>query len=281
MRRSEKELNKMMRTTFLQYKKEKPHGGLQTCFIIAALLFIIYLTTARAHAGPDWQVDLTVQSGTAYNHLAVGADITATDGYDPVWDTYALMGGTIEAFFSHPEWGLPHQEFHRDIRAHNPGAAIELALTVNSTLANANFTISWDISALPQDNPVILIDDTTSQQIDMRTTGSYNFTYTSARSFRIHVTEYSACSNLPVRIARSTPLYFSSLQSAYNAAADGDIIESRALSLSGNLAINLNKSVSFAGGFNCSYTSSNSSTTMQGTLTISNGSVSIENIAIE
>ena len=247
--------------------------------LITVSLLMMLCVMPRAAGAADWEIAIKVQSGTAYNDLVIGADATATNAYDAVWETYALMGGTVEAYFPHPEWGLVHQEFHREIKAHYSSGAIEWPLTVNSSLTNANFTISWDLTGVPQDYPALLIDQSTGQQTDMRSAGSYNFTYTGIRSFRIQVTE--SCTTLPVRIAGTSPVYYSTLQDAYNAAVSGDIIESHAEVLTGNLNINLNKSVTLAGGYNCNYSSVSGSTTLSGTLSITNGSASIENIIVQ
>ncbi len=93
----------------------------------------------------------------------------------------------------------------------------------------------------------------------------------------------TSCSNLPVRIAKATPVYYSSLQAAYNAAVNGDIIQSKAGTLTENLSINRNISVTLQGGYDCNFTTNSGSVTnlkgmMQtvtggGTLTIGNFNV--------
>jgi len=275
MHRDRKRINIMTENMFVQVKKtNRPVQPL----ISVVLLILLCVIPAPADAA-DWEITLKVQAGSAYNNLVIGADATASNGYDVIWETYALMGGKVEAYFPHPEWGLIHEEFHRDIRAHNSAAAIEWPLTVHSSLANTNFTISWGLAGIPQDYPAVLTDQSTGQQTDMRSAGSYSFTYTGTRSFRIQVTEI--CSTLPVRITGASPVYYSSLQDAYNSAVSGDTIESNAETLTGNLSINLNKSVTLTGGYNCDYSSLSGSTTLNGTLSVTNGSASIENIIIQ
>jgi len=64
----------------------------------------------------------------------------------------------------------------------------------------------------------------------------------------------TGCSNLPVRIARAIPVYYSSLQVAYNAAVNGDIIQSRAdITFTENISVNRNISVTLQGGYDCGY----------------------------
>jgi hypothetical protein len=254
-----------------------------TCFMVLLVtLFIPVLFPHNISASPDWQAEITIQSGDASNRLVLGADSAATDGYDVTWDTYALMGGNIQAYFPHPEWGMAHQEFQRDIKAHNPSSTIEWSMTVYSTLTNAGFTISWGLNSLPESNSIVLIDDSNGQQTDMRSLSTYNFTYTGIRPFRIIVTESASCANGAVRIAGTTPVYYDTLQLAYNAADNyGDIIEIRNVLLAESLNINLDKSVTLKGGYDCNYSARSGSTTLNGTLTISNGSVSIEDFVVQ
>ena len=149
----------------------------------------LFILPCSAAAQADWEVGIRVESGAANNQLTVGADDTATDGYDVLWDTPALLGGEIEAVFPHPEWGLVHQVFHRDIRAHSPGSAIEWTMEVTTTLINPAMTVSWDLSSIPVNYPAVLYDDTAGSQTDMRAASSYTFNYTDTRSFRISITE--------------------------------------------------------------------------------------------
>jgi hypothetical protein len=158
-------------------------------------------------------------------------------------------------------------------------------MTVESNLSNPPFTITWDISSLPQENPVLLIDNTTGQQTDMRTTSSYDFIYTLSRTFTIRITETSTCSYKRTRIVREGgPVYFDSphsLQNAYDAAVDGETIFSRAEVIDGDLNINLPKAVTITGGYNCDFSSNDGETTITGNLNISNGSVSIEKLIVQ
>jgi photosystem II stability/assembly factor-like uncharacterized protein len=85
----------------------------------------------------------------------------------------------------------------------------------------------------------------------------------------------------PVRLWRGyTASYASSVQSAYALATDGDTIQTTALQFNENLNFDAAKSVTLEGGYDSHYTSNPSASTINGTLTISGGSVTIENIAI-
>jgi hypothetical protein len=87
-----------------------------------------------------------------------------------------------------------------------------------------------------------------------------------------------------VRIARATPLYFSTFQAAYNAAVSGDVIQSQALHFTENLTINRNINVTFDGGYDSSFVpNSGNKTYIKGkiTTTVGGGTVTIKNFVIE
>ena len=249
--------------------------------LLAGLLFSVLTFIHPAAHATDWQVDITVQSGSAHNRLVLGTDNTATSTYDNLWDSYALMSGSLRAYFPHPEWVLTHQQYQRDIRAHNQGGTIDWDLQVDSDLSGTTHSISWDIGSLPPDNTAVLIDNANGQQTDMRTTGSYDFTYTAPHNFTLRITETSSCSYQPVRIQRTSPAYFTTLQDAYNNAVSGETIQGHTEVLTGNLNINIDKSITLSGGFNCDYSSTSGITTIQGTLSITAGSALIENIMLQ
>ncbi len=48
-----------------------------------------------------------------------------------------------------------------------------------------------------------------------------------------------------------------------------------------DLDIDINKSVTLEGGYNCDYTAVNGKTTLNGTMTISNGTVTVGNFVLE
>ncbi len=85
----------------------------------------------------------------------------------------------------------------------------------------------------------------------------------------------------PVRIAGTSPSYFNSLQSAYDAAGDGDIIQSQAEIFNEDLYIYLDKIITMEGGYDCYYITNDSDTTLNGTMTISNGTLTIENFVLQ
>ena len=84
----------------------------------------------------------------------------------------------------------------------------------------------------------------------------------------------------PVRIAGTTPAYYSSLQAAYDAAVDWDTIQTQALSFTEDLNINIDKSVTLEGGYDCNYLTVIGNTTLNGNMTISDGTITTGNFVL-
>jgi len=85
----------------------------------------------------------------------------------------------------------------------------------------------------------------------------------------------------PMRINSTPPLYYSSLQDAYDAATDGETVEVIAVTFNETLTIDLNKSVTFSGGYNGAYSSNSETTVLQGSINISSGLLTIENFVLQ
>jgi hypothetical protein len=83
-----------------------------------------------------------------------------------------------------------------------------------------------------------------------------------------------------VRIYGTLPAYYSSLQSAYNAAANGNIIQAQGVELTEDLLLNHAIDFTFSGGYDSSFGSQAGATIMHGTLTIQYGSVIINSLTV-
>ncbi len=86
----------------------------------------------------------------------------------------------------------------------------------------------------------------------------------------------------PVRITR-TSKYYSFLQAAYDdpETADGDTIQSQAVTLIENPNFHLNKLITIQGGYDCDYSTQTGKTMLNGNMTISDGTVTMGNFSIE
>jgi PKD repeat protein len=94
-------------------------------------------------------------------------------------------------------------------------------------------------------------------------------------------TDYIKACFPPVTIAGNAA-HYSSIQSAYDAVLDNDRVEIRAASFAENL--NVNRPISFflTGGYDCLHTESSGITTIEGDITVTDGTViDIRNIQVE
>ncbi len=82
----------------------------------------------------------------------------------------------------------------------------------------------------------------------------------------------------PVRIGAT---YYSSIQSAYTASSDGNTIEIQLGLITENLVFNRDISIILKGGYNCSFNAVTGFTKLNGSMTIENGTVTINNIILE
>ena len=71
---------------------------------------------------------------------------------------------------------------------------------------------------------------------------------------------------------------YSSLQNAYDAASDGDTIQSQDAIFTETLILDRNITIVLQGGYDCNYTRVTGKTNINGTLAINNGKAAIENI---
>ncbi|MCM2358998.1 MAG: S8 family serine peptidase [Geobacteraceae bacterium] len=83
-----------------------------------------------------------------------------------------------------------------------------------------------------------------------------------------------------VRLAGPAPLYFPSLQAVYNAAADGSAIQARGVVLVENSVLDRPVAVTLAGGYDGSYASATGFTSLEGSLTIRSGSLTVDRLAV-
>lgn len=86
----------------------------------------------------------------------------------------------------------------------------------------------------------------------------------------------------PLRIAGTTPVYFSTLQTAYdNAPTGSSTLQAQAMVLpAGDLTMNGNKTITLEGGYDASYSTNTGLTTITGTVTIATGALIPENVVI-
>ncbi len=79
----------------------------------------------------------------------------------------------------------------------------------------------------------------------------------------------------------TTQTYFTSILGALSAAATGDTIKAWGTGFTENINLNQNKELIFKGGYDVGYSSNSGKTAVTGTITISNGSLTVENLQIQ
>ncbi|HDH06646.1 MAG TPA: choice-of-anchor D domain-containing protein [Nitrospirae bacterium] len=157
-----------------------------------------------------------------------------------------------------------------------------LAVNFNdsSTGYDRPLSYEWDF-----DNDGLIDSTVQNPSYTYNTAGIYTVSLTATDSDgsanSLTMTDYITACLSPVRIEGAVPVYYSTLQAAYDASIDGDIIQSRAVVFSENLDINLNKPVTFEGGYDCDYATVAGETTINGTMTVSDGTVTVENFVVE
>ncbi len=146
------------------------------------------------------------------------------------------------------------------------------------------YTYTWDFGDGTHDPSEIHLKNPTHIY---RTVGIFQATLTvknpSGQSTTAPVTiKVSACPYLPTRVLPqgdpSAPVYYSTLGGAYDAAVDGDLIQTLSLNLIDD--ITSNKAIRISGGFDCYYYNHIADSTLEGYLSVDGGSLEIGNFKI-
>ena len=145
--------------------------------LISLLLSIVLATSAWAES--DWKITLKVSDYSTYSYCVAGVKgSSATDGYDKLWDTRAMLGTLnttyIYSYFPHPEWNEQVINYSEDIKSAGPHKEWLFEVESNSPRL---LTIEWsDLEAMIPDYGAILVDlDGSGEEIDMQTESSFSF----------------------------------------------------------------------------------------------------------
>jgi PKD repeat protein len=90
----------------------------------------------------------------------------------------------------------------------------------------------------------------------------------------------SSCATQPVKIG-GTPYYYSSIQNAYNVTGNHQSVQMQGVGIAGDVNLQNDTIIEIKGGYGCDYSTNPGFTIMQGTLSISDGTVTIENVIIK
>lgn len=175
----------------------------QILIIILAFFSLINIASA---GDPAWTVHMKVSvpdsraaDGTVWNHLIAGVQDGATDDYDSVWDTLAMVESDdpVQSMFTHgtlPEdknndgiidnWNCRSAEggyddyncsLWRDIRGFEEEKV--WSFQVFSPVAGGTITIEWTFDDKPEDIEILLVDlSNPANNIDMRSASLHSYT---------------------------------------------------------------------------------------------------------
>ena len=155
-------------------------------------------------------------------------------------------------------------------------------LTVNFTDISAGNPTAWqwnfgDGATSTVKNPSHTYNDAGTYTISLTASNADGSNTRTKTSYVI----VQSCSNMPFRIAGSSPTYYATLQAAYNGAPTGAVIQAREQSFVQSLVANRPVNVSIQGGFTCDFASGTGMTTLKGMITTSSGTVTIKNIILQ
>jgi len=103
---------------------------------------------------------------------------------------------------------------------------------------------------------------------------------TSSISTKVNYITIDEC-KIPVRVGISNPTYFYDIQSAYDSAIDGSIIQSIASDFIGDFNIHRDINIMLEGGFDCEFTRRVGASIINGNMSVTNGSTTIDNFILK
>ena len=152
-------------------------------------------------------------------------------------------------------------------------------LTVNFTDTSTNNPTSWswtfgDGGTSTLQNPAYTYQNPGTYAVSLTATNAGGSSTTTK-------TGYITVTSLPIRISGTPPSYYSLLTAAYGAAAGGSIIQGQTAVFTEDLDCIRSIPVTLKGGYDATFTGNSGFTTINGSLTISAGTVTLENIVIK
>lgn len=167
-----------------------------------------------------------------------------------------------------------------DFYASPTSGALPLYVSFTDASANRPNVWSWsfgDGGASSLQNPGYTYKEAGAYTISL-TVSNANGTDIETKTSYIIV---SPCQNQSTRIRRTPTIYYSTIQAAYDAALDSDIIELHAADFAENLSFNRNIVVTLQGGYDCGYTSIPADSSIIGMTELLDGTVIFNNITMQ
>jgi PKD repeat protein len=152
--------------------------------------------------------------------------------------------------------------------------------TDNSTAYDQPLLYEWDFENdgmvdSTKSNPVYTYNEAGTYTVKLTVTDSDGSVSTLTK------TDYITVTYPPVRILRETPIYYTTLQEAYDASVDGDTIQVQDVRLFENIYTYDNKTIIIDGGYNNDYSAKSGKTRLRGQMIITGGRVTLKDFIIE
>lgn len=179
---------------------ERKIGGRIASLLSSFLFSILLLTHRDGFASEGWSLSLRLTDLERNQYkLVAGADSSATDGFDNLYDFSALSAGpqgsaaqtslTTQVYFYHPDYAGAAQLLLQDIRSDNFTSSKNWQLTVSSDQIGM-FRWDWIIQARNscQQYGMTLTDVSDGRSVDLSSASSFDFSQNgSMRSFELTV----------------------------------------------------------------------------------------------
>jgi len=222
---------------------------------------------------------ITITSGSSgTGNGTVGYSVSANTGASSRTGTISIGGQT----FTITQAGPTYYSISGTISASNGTAISGVTVTLSGTStasATTGSSGSYSFTGLSTGSYTIIPGMTGYTFSPSVTTVSISSANLTGENFT--GTASAACTNSPVSLAGAAPVYFTSIQSAYYGASNSNIIETEAGNFTEILNFDQNVAINLLGGYDCNYLNSSSFSTINGSLTISNGTVKVSNLIIQ
>jgi PKD repeat protein len=229
----------------------------------------------------EWDID---NDGTYEYSTASSTQIhtfTQSGAYTVRLRVTDLSGNTSEATVSADiSDSLPTAGFTADPT--NGSGPLTVNFTNTSTGYDGPLTYAWDFdgdwaSDSELENPTYVFAAAGTYTVNMAVTDSDGDTFILSRTNYITVTSGSGlegCANSPIKSGVS---YYSTMQGAYNAAINREVIKLHGQTMSSEfLTVSRGVTVTIKGGYNCDYTGTSGMTTINGNITVTAGALILE-----
>lgn len=140
---------------------------------------IIFLIVGASYANDGWQVTVRAKVLNAENKLIVGQKVDATDTIDGRYDIPAFLAGDIQAYID-----LEGQTYWSDIKQMcSVPCKKNWSMVIESNKIGEIIKLTWNISDIPTNMSLLLIDTVTGEIVDMKNIEDYVYVNSGTREF--------------------------------------------------------------------------------------------------